>query len=452
MSVCPQPQPHPLDWPTALAQLRELLPQWQRRRPGQIHQFCLPLQETDPLHWLQNQPIATRVYWSDRGHQQQMAGLGAALSVQAPLSEALDEVQRWQQVAPPTACFLGGAPFDADHSQQTACFVLPQLLVQQTPEGCFLLVHFAPGLEGSSSLEDLLSLLDQIQLDPPAVIHPAPFAIFERQDFPAVEDWQTGVKEALAQIEKQHCQKIVLARQTRFLLNQSPDPFALLDQLRGQAPRAFHFGWQEHPNESAFLSITPERLFRRHRQLLEGEAIAGTRPRGKTAMEDALLAQEMFQDTKEVREHLLVLRFLEERFALHCQDVERLSHLEPLKVQHVQHLQSRLQGRLHEEVTDKELLTSLHPTPAVCGLPKAEARAQISRLENFDRGWYAGPIGYLSRVQSEFAVGIRSGVLQGQALTVHTGAGIVEGSDPAREWQELEHKLRSWKVLLEQEP
>ena len=69
-------------------------------------------------------------------------------------------------------------------------------------------------------------------------------------------------------------------------------------------------------------------------------------------------------------------------------------------------------------------------------------------LESFDRGWYAGPVGYVSKQQSEFAVGMRSGVLERNSLTVYTGAGIVEGSDPDREWQELDHKLRSWEALL----
>ena len=97
-------------------------------------------------------------------------------------------------------------------------------------------------------------------------------------------------------------------------------------------------------------------------------------------------------------------------------------------------MQSRLQGRLLDEVTDAQLLSSLHPTPAVWTAPSS-IRTQINNLESFERGWYAGPVGYVSKQQSEFAVGIRSGVLERNSLTVYTGAGIVEGSDPDREWQ-----------------
>jgi menaquinone-specific isochorismate synthase len=364
-------------------------------------------------------------------------------------------LEGWQNLVPPNTAFLGGIPFNSspEESQQIgnfqkAAFVLPSLMVQQDVNGCFLWAHLAQNIEGASTIQQLFDLLDGLRFSSsPQLFDAQRIRILQRKDTPNKADWDHSVEEALSQIRAQHCEKIVLARQSHFLLNKNPDPFDLLNQLRQQAPHAYHFGWQDVEGP-AFLSITPERLFWRRRQILESEALAGTRPRGQNAYHDEQLTHELFHDTKEVREHLVVLRFMEERLAEHCRVVERLSHLEPLRLKHVQHLQSRLQGHLLDEVTDSGLLTSLHPTPAVCGLPQAASRSQINTLESFDRGWYAGPVGYVSKHQSEFAVGIRSGVLEGNSLTVYTGAGIVDGSDPSREWQELEHKLQSWEALL----
>jgi menaquinone-specific isochorismate synthase len=87
-------------------------------------------------------------------------------------------------------------------------------------------------------------------------------------------------------------------------------------------------------------------------------------------------------------------------------------------------------------------MAALHPTPAVCGEPPEAAVAQIRALEPFDRGWYAGPVGFVGRDETRFAVGIRSALVQGDEVALFTGAGVVEGSDSTAEWQELEAKLR----------
>jgi menaquinone-specific isochorismate synthase len=380
---------------------------------------------------------------------------GLPLQIKGTTEEVMQKVSGWQKLVPPNTAFLGGIPFHNSTKEtercgsfQQAAFVLPFLMVQQDSNGSFLWVHLAQNIEGASTTQELFDLLDRLKFpSSPRLFDSQRISIVERNDAPNLVDWSRSIEAALSQIRASHCEKIVLARQSHFQLNKSPDPFDLLNQLRQQAPHAYHFGWQDSQGP-AFLSITPERLFKRKRQSLESEALAGTRPRGQNAYHDEQLTHELFHDTKEVREHLVVLRFMEGRFSEHCRVVERLSHLEPLRLKHVQHLQSRLQGRLLDEVTDAQLLSSLHPTPAVCGLPQAVSRTQINNLESFDRGWYAGPVGYVSKQQCEFAVGIRSGVLEGDSLTVYTGAGIVEGSDPDREWQELDHKLRSWEALL----
>lgn len=100
-----------------------------------------------------------------------------------------------------------------------------------------------------------------------------------------------------------------------------------------------------------------------------------------------------------------------------------------------------------------EILSTLHPTPAVCGFPTEEARDLIAETELFDRGMYAGPVGWFGGEESEFAVGIRSALVEtGLGALVYAGTGIVKGSNPSLEWDELELKIsqvtRSLKLEL----
>jgi menaquinone-specific isochorismate synthase len=92
-------------------------------------------------------------------------------------------------------------------------------------------------------------------------------------------------------------------------------------------------------------------------------------------------------------------------------------------------------------VDDASILEAFHPTPATCGAPVADAMRFILDKEKFDRGWYAGPFGCVSRDSAEFAVAIRSMLSKGSQVEVFAGAGIVEGSDPEKEWFELEDKI-----------
>jgi menaquinone-specific isochorismate synthase len=112
-----------------------------------------------------------------------------------------------------------------------------------------------------------------------------------------------------------------------------------------------------------------------------------------------------------------------------------------MKLARGRHLRSKVHGTLREGVTDAVLLDALHPTPAVGGHPRDEALEEIRALETFDRGWYAGPVGWIGAEDSEFAVGIRSGLVRGGTLALFSGAGIVAGSVPDEEWAEIEQKI-----------
>ncbi|KAG2254254.1 hypothetical protein Bca52824_084390 [Brassica carinata] len=99
-----------------------------------------------------------------------------------------------------------------------------------------------------------------------------------------------------------------------------------------------------------------------------------------------------------------------------------------------------------------EILAALHPTPAVCGLPAEEARLLIKEIESFDRGMYAGPVGFFGGKESEFAVGIRSALVEkGLGALIYAGTGIVAGSNPTSEWNELDLKISQFTKSIEYE-
>lgn len=123
---------------------------------------------------------------------------------------------------------------------------------------------------------------------------------------------------------------------------------------------------------------------------------------------------------------------------------------EIVRLRKVQHLKRAIHATL-AEVDDADTLQRLQPTAAVAGLPREPARQFIVQNEPFTRGWYAGSAGYLSAGRSEFAVSLRSALIEDDKIHLYAGAGIVAGSDPEEEWLEIENKAAGLRTLLEQE-
>jgi menaquinone-specific isochorismate synthase len=428
---------------------------------GKLVRLEVPFQGEDALRWLAQQQQQRKLYWSDRTQRRQIAGLGEAWALEAWQPDCCVAMFRelrtlLDSVHPAVRCF-GGMRFDAKartapewQDWPSARFVIPQIAVETEGGEATLVVNILRGTvsEEQSALLAIRQQLLALRFEECKTLVGIP-GVERRVDHPDQQGWCAQVAYGLAAIRQGTLQKIVLARSAEFTLEQSVDPIHLLLHLRKQAPQAFHFCFQLAANH-AFLGITPERLYCREQQRLESEALAGTRTRGLTMEEDVQLARELQESHKEQREHEMVLEYLEAMLPEFCLHSERLSHLEPLALRHVQHLRSRIRGTLRPGVSDAELLPAFHPTPAISGTPNEVALAYIRELESFDRGWYAGPVGWMSRDAAEFAVGLRAGLLTEQTLRVYTGAGIVEGSIPEDEWDEVESKMRTWLSLLKQ--
>mmetsp|Transcript_2079 Transcript_2079/g.5701 ORF Transcript_2079/g.5701 Transcript_2079/m.5701 type:complete len:252 (+) Transcript_2079:389-1144(+) len=189
--------------------------------------------------------------------------------------------------------------------------------------------------------------------------------------------------------------------------------------------------------DCTFLGCTPDQLFKLDGRHLTTDALAGTGPRGASQPEDDALAAELLGSEKDLREVYAVrdflLRMLRDEF-VHV----RYSSPYVLQLRHVQHIAMQFTAKLRsfEEsgvpVSGDKLLSAasssmhlLHPTPAVCDVPTATARAAIANAEPFDRGLFAGPFGCVSAQSCEFCVAIRSALLDGSQTHLYAGAGVL---------------------------
>lgn len=326
---------------------------------------------------------------------------------------------------PPHRCFgaLAFAP------SSPADLFVPKLLLQRHPNGALHLTQ--QSVQGDLPIQSIQC--------PRSASPSVPRGWKRRNDLPAQAAWCHGVQRATQSIQKKELEKVVLARRTTLHLLGAPCPFALLSAIKQQTARALLFAYQPTPNRT-FLGATPELLYRRHGCELVSDALAGTAPR-HASQDDLLLSD------KQRREFDYVKQGIEETLRPLCQSgtwegADRVVHSN-----NVQHLHNRFHGLL-EKAEDAPLLEALHPTAATAGRPKSAALEFLSKYEPFPRGWYAAPIGWMDRDAATFAVGIRSAQLVGNRLHLYAGAGIVDGSDPEAEWEELEHKIAPWIELL----
>jgi len=405
----------------------------------------------DLPRWLAANPGTPRFYWSERGGGFEWAGIGVADelvadsdgSAPAPLAQIASRLPRDAG----DLRYFGGLCFDgrtaADRDWDpfgAARFTLPRFEITREGETWSLACIIAADPDATPRqtqrrFEEELSRLrtgQKANAPLPPLLH--------RTDSPDHAAWVKVVEDALHRIEHGPLQKVVLARRTDFLFAEAPDPFLLLHRLRTANPAGFHFAFQ--PEEgSTFLGVSPERLYRREGRHILSEAVAGTRRRGDSEHEDQAMGDALLESEKDRREHRFVADEVGRRLDGLCRSYHADREVSLLKLARLQHLRRSFEGTLRTGVDDAAIVAALHPTPAVAGNPTAAAVAEISKREPFHRGWYAGPLGWVGSHGADFTVAIRSGLLSGNRLALFTGAGIVRGSMPHAEWEELENKL-----------
>ena len=432
------------------------------RRPGgspQLLRAEVPIAATDPLAWLSAQPHPLKTYWRDRELKFEVAGVGKAdmLSGRAGVdnpSALFRRLTRYLNDDPGACRYYGGFRFRTRMLPDTRWahfgsyyFVIPRFeIIRRGQRSYFACNYLWKPDDPEESYQACMNELLRLNWQMPEVAVTLP-TLVERKDFPDKTRWKQNIQSALRLMNDRQIEKIVLARRADLTFLEHLEPLRLLAGIQQANARAFYFCFQpDHAH--AFIGGTPERLYRRVGRKIFSEAVAGTRPRGTSEHQDIQMQQELLQSEKDLREHRFVLESIRQSFESVCETVESTDRIAVLKLDKLQHLYATLTGILNPDIDDGQILTSLHPTPAVGGVPKVEAIREIEQLENFDRGWYAGPVGWVSRNAAEFAVAIRSGLVEANRLYLYSGAGIVPGSSPETEWEEIESKIANYLKVL----
>ena len=262
------------------------------------------------------------------------------------------------------------------------------------------------------------------------------------REAPAFRDgpaFQQAVRRAKEYIAAGDVFQVVLSRQ--HVLDCGLDPFTVYRALRMVNPSPYMYFLKD--GDGGIAGSSPEALVRVEGSRVETHPIAGTRPRGATAAEDAALAEELLADHKERAEHVMLVD-------LGRNDVGRVSRFGSVAVpelmqierySHVTHIVSKVVGELAEGRDALDALVAAFPAGTLSGAPKIRAMEIIDELEPVRRGLYGGAIGYLDLGGNlDFCIAIRTLVLRGGKAIVQAGAGIVADSDPATEQAETEAK------------
>lgn len=430
-----------------------------------IASLSAPIVSIDVLNWLDAQQHQPKVLWSDRDQHEIFAGLSIAWEVVAhntlTYNETIQKLGALVENASPEVRFMGGCRFDATRScgaewqkWPAAQFILPRIAIRKNKNETRLMA-FIPRFSAADekvALDALYELLSQ--LSGVLIEHKTSTVIARyqnRREVVGKQQWSKGVTQALTAIQNKSLEKVVLARAVDFTLEDNAmdclTPLKLLQALRQNVSWGFHFCFQIDEKRS-FFGVTPELLYHRKKDSITSEALAGTTRKGCNLEEDNILSKILQNNDKERREHLAVLEYLVAILKPLCAEIQQIDLMQCLKLDHIQHLRSRLRGTLSPNIGDADLIGALHPTPAVAGSPRTKAYALIKKIESFDRGWYAGSVGWIGRDEAQFAVAIRSGLLTDNTLRVYAGAGIVLGSEASSEWDETENKLSNWTTLL----
>lgn len=408
------------------------------------------------ISWLSAQTVYPKIYWHGRDRNEDVAAIGSCKAFY--FADQVDDnalAQIYQQQRNKTnhldIRYYGGLAFDRTvecwPEFGRAHFILPRIELRRSGHKVRILVNL--NFENGNAEDEIQAALDTIAMvqKPAPLSPPNKLMLMGRSDLPNFARWKELVEQVTQGNFIKSTPKVVLSRHSQIDVNDHIDPWTVLACWQGRNPNSFQFGFQFSP-ERAFISCSPERLYLRRQQELFTEALAGTTVRGLNPDEDALLAQALLDDIKNSHENQLVREHIVNVLTPLSQYVGADEQPKIFKLDHIQHLHRAIRAQLKPGISDFELLRALHPTPAVGGLPREAALNFIRQREGYARGWYAGACGYLNHHESEFSVAIRSALIEPRRINLFAGAGIVAGSNPEAEWQELENKLATVLSIL----
>jgi isochorismate synthase len=331
-----------------------------------------------------------------------------------------------------------------------ALLTMPEVLIVRSGGRCLLTVCAlaGPGTDPREVRQSLGARLAGLREHPLPPLDPAPAGRVEVSSARPPASYEDAVADAVRTIRGGRLEKVVLAREVRVTTPSAHAPAPLFGALREAFSSCFCFC--VGTPEAAFVGASPELLVRRSGAVAATVALAGSARRSADPAVDDHLGEQLAHSDKDRSEHAIVARRIERRLAPVSVWVERAPEPVVVKVANIQHLATPIHAQLAESRSVLELAGLLHPTPAVGPEPRgSEGERLTADLEQLDRGWYAGPVGWMDAVEDgEFCVALRSALLRDRTAHLYAGAGIVADSDPAAELAETEIKLGALLPLL----
>ena len=352
--------------------------------------------------------------------------------------------------------WVGGFAFDDDGGRSPewsgfppARMSLPELLLERDAGRTTMTVNLvvSGATETGRAVEAALARVGGLVERKLPLLDPVPGSSTRIESSGDPGYFERSVAEASGRIRAGRLDKVVLAREVMLDSAAPFDPAALFGAIREGFPSCFNFC--VGTPESAFIGASPELLVSSEGRTVAAVGLAGSSRRSSDPAVDDHLGQRLLASAKDRAEHDFVVRRIVDSLGRMSIWVEAAREPEVVKVANIQHLATPVVAQLAEPKTAIELAGKLHPTPAVGGEPWAEARRVIDEVEGLDRGWYAGPVGWMDGSgDGVFCVALRSALLEGRKARLYAGVGVVADSDPEAELAETEIKLGALLPLL----
>ncbi|WP_223642025.1 isochorismate synthase MenF [Planococcus sp. 4-30] len=401
-----------------------------------------------------------RMFWQNREKTFTLVGIGHAhvLSTDQPTGRFEKIKKDWKSLCNQIVneehsvqpVLFGGFSFDPLNDKPSewtrfpqAYFAVPTFQLILKGEQAFVSIHLI------TEQQESFAEFDAMRKERDKLIHAAQVTEVDKYDKPRTigraelrkEEYLDSIQRVTDIIKAKEVEKVVIARALELEFEDKLSPSSALYQVSNEQPESFLFGLEAE--EQFFFGATPERLVKVESQKALSTCLAGSTPRGKTVEKDTELGEALLKDPKNRAEHQYVVKMISEVFENYCSGtvVPKLPKL--LKIRDIQHLYTPVEGKLNPGATLFDLVEVLHPTPALGGEPKLEALHMIRKHEAMNRGYYAAPIGWIdAKGDGEFAVAIRSALLDGEKAYLYAGGGIVADSTPESEYDETWVKFR----------
>lgn len=437
--------------------------QLSEKQASQIISVSQKIPMIDPLAILgaMIRPDQYHFYWENTRNNEAILGYGSIKSLVLNSSQRFIQSHQFianclqhlisinqQEIADIYPKIFCGFTFFPTASYKEAVFpaatlFLPQFQVVKKSNQCFFLTNFILNKDVNikflvKNVQDILTSIKNVKEQ---WFTPYNYPFSQSLNIESSYHFKKSVLAALKSIENQRFTKIVLAHNLDVVKKTKFNIIESLNQLRQNHPNCHIFSISNEKGNT-FIGASPERLISINNQQLITDALAGSAPRGNSKTADHQLALKLLRSEKERREHQAVIDFITYRLTQLGLTPQR-SPLKLLKLANIQHLWTPIYAQLPPQIHPLEIVSHLHPTPAVAGVPTDIVCEEIRRYETFDRSLYASPIGWVdSQGNSEFIVGIRSALITDNHARLYAGAGIVAGSDADKELAEIQLKFQ----------